>query len=78
MGSSSSILLQNDEIDSISAETGFTKNQIKRLYTRFTSLDKHSSGYLSKSDFLNIPEVNVNPLCDRLIQVLLEDHSTDG
>ena len=40
MGSNSSILLQKEEIQVIADETGFNANQIKRLYNRFTSLDK--------------------------------------
>ena len=78
MGSNSSFLLQKDEIQSISAETGFTPNQVKRLYNRFTSLDKDNTGYLSRQDFLRIPELHVNPLCDRIIEVLIDDHGQEA
>lgn len=74
MGSNSSMLLQKDEIQLIASETGFTPSQIKRLYNRFTSLDKDDTGYLSKQDLLRIPELHVNPLCDRIIEVLIEDY----
>ena len=78
MGSNSSILLQKDEIREIASYTGFTANQIKRLYNRFTSLDKNGLGYLTKQDFLRIPELHVNPLCDRIIEVLIDDNGQDG
>jgi len=78
MGSNSSMLLQKDEIQTISDETGFTPNQIKRLYNRFTSLDKDNTSYLLKQDFLRIPELHVNPLCDRIIEVLIDDYGQDG
>jgi calcineurin B family protein 1 len=78
MGSNSSILLQKEELDEISAETGFTSKQIKRLYNRFKSLDKDNMGYLNKQDFSRIPELHVNPLCDRIIEVLIEDHGCDA
>lgn len=78
MGSNSSMLLQKDEIQLISNETGFSPNQIKRLYNRFTSLDKDNTGYLSKQDLLRIPELHVNPLCDRIIEVLIEDYGYEG
>ncbi len=78
MGSNSSILLQKDEIQVIANETGFSPNQIKRLYNRFTSLDKDNTGYLNKQDFLRIPELHVNPLCDRIIEVLIDDNGQDG
>lgn len=78
MGSNSSILLQKEELDEISSETGFTAKQIKRLYNRFTSLDKDNTGYLNRQDFLRIPELHVNPMCDRIIEVLIDDHGQDG
>ena len=78
MGSNSSFLLQKDEIQSISNETGFTPKQIKRLYNRFHSLDKNNMGYLTKQDLLRIPELHVNPLCDRIIEVLIDDYGQDS
>ena len=78
MGSNRSILLQKDEIQVIADETGFTAKQIKRLYNRFTSLDKDNTGVLNKQDFLRIPELHVNPLCDRIIEVLIDDNGQDG
>jgi calcineurin B family protein 1 len=78
MGSNSSMLLQREEIQLIANETGFSPKQIKRLYNRFTSLDKDNTGYLNKQDFLRIPELHVNPLCDRIIEVLIDDNGQDG
>jgi Ca2+-binding EF-hand superfamily protein len=78
MGSNASILLQKEEIDEIVKETGFTSNQVKRLYNRFTNLDKDETGYLSKSILTRIPELHVNPLRDRIIEVLINDIGSDG
>ena len=72
------MLLQKDDLDQIASETGFTTNQVKRLYNRFTSLDKNGLGYLTKQEFLRIPELHVNPLCDRIIEVLIDDNGQDG
>ena len=77
MGSNRSILLQKDEISEIANETGFTSKQIQRLYSRFTSLDKNNTGYLSKQDFERIPELHINPLKDRIIEVLIDDNGHD-
>jgi len=71
------MLLQKDEIQLISKETGFSASQIKRLYNRFTSLDKDTTGYLTKQDLLRIPELHVNPLCDRIIEVLIDDYGQE-
>merc|ERR1712133_283280 len=68
MGNSrSSLQLQQEEIDEITSETGFTKQQIERLYARFSSLDKQSHGFLTREDFLRIPELAINPLGDRIV-----------
>ena len=68
MGNSrSSFQLQPEVIEAIQEETGFNNNQIDRLYSRFTSLDKKDKGYLSREDFLRIPELAISPLGDRIV-----------
>merc|ERR1712038_2118737 len=68
MGNSkSSLLLTQENITQISSETGFNQNQIERLYSRFSSLDKQDKGYLSRENFLRIPELAINPLGDRIV-----------
>lgn len=54
-----------------------TPNQIERLYSRFTSLDKNDSGTLSRDDFLRIPELAINPLCDRIVHAFFADSTDD-
>ncbi|CAF0769527.1 unnamed protein product [Brachionus calyciflorus] len=78
MGSSNSIVLDRSEIDDIAKETNFTSGQIKRLHTRFTSLDKDNLGYLRKEDLSTIPELNINPVRERIIEVLINDYGIDG
>uniref|UniRef100_A0A1I7VZ99 Calcineurin B-like protein 1 n=1 Tax=Loa loa TaxID=7209 RepID=A0A1I7VZ99_LOALO len=73
MGNSSSLMLQEDEIQAISAETGFSRNQIVRLYSRFLSLDKQGRGYLDRDDFLRIPELAINPLGDRIVDAFFTE-----
>ncbi|CAD5116263.1 DgyrCDS5171 [Dimorphilus gyrociliatus] len=68
MGSNCSVLLHESELEEIKKETGFSYNQIIRLYSRFTRLDKGSKGFLNKEDFLTIPELAINPLADRITQ----------
>lgn len=74
MGNSrSSILLQEENIRQIEEETGFTANQIERLYSRFISLDKQQKGCLTREDFLRIPELAINPLGDRIVHAFFRD-----
>ncbi|KAF7487614.1 Calcineurin B homologous protein 1 [Sarcoptes scabiei] len=68
MGNKSSLMLQDEEINAIQNETGFSASQIERLYSRFTSLDKGDNGTLGREDFLRIPELAINPLGDRIVQ----------
>ena len=56
-----------------------TANQIERLWSRFTSLDKQDKGYLTREDFLRIPELAINPLGDRIVHAFFRDgHSTSN
>nr|QBH72777.1 calcineurin b subunit [Franklinothrips vespiformis] len=73
MGNRSSLLLRDEEIAQIQEETGFTPNQIERLYSRFTSLDRGDCGTLSREDFLRIPELAINPLGDRIVHAFFEE-----
>uniref|UniRef100_A0A6B2E6A4 Putative ca2+/calmodulin-dependent protein phosphatase calcineurin subunit b n=1 Tax=Phlebotomus kandelakii TaxID=1109342 RepID=A0A6B2E6A4_9DIPT len=77
MGNKSSLLLLEEEIAQIQEETGFTANQIERLYSRFTSLDRSDCGTLSRDDFLRIPELAINPLCDRIVHAFFVESSDD-
>lgn len=54
-----------------------TPNQIERLYSRFTSLDRSDCGTLSREDFLRIPELAINPLCERIVHSFFADSSDD-
>nr|QBH72780.1 calcineurin b subunit [Nicoletia phytophila] len=77
MGNRSSLLLREEEIQQIQLETGFTPNQIERLYSRFTSLDRGDCGTLSREDFLRIPELAINPLGDRIVHAFFQESSDD-
>jgi len=77
MGSKASILLREEEIEEIRNETGFSANQIVRLYSRFTALDKTGSGTLSREDFIRIPELVINPLGDRIVHAFFRDCAHD-
>jgi calcineurin B family protein 1 len=65
--SRSTLQLQPDELQAVQNETGFTPQQIERLYSRFSSLDKSDKGHLTREDFLRIPELAINPLGDRIV-----------
>lgn len=49
-----------------------TPNQIERLYSRFTALDRNDCGTLSKDDLLRIPEIAINPLGARIVDLFFQ------
>ena len=61
MGSEAS-KLPDQTITQISSETGFTKPQVEVLWKRFQVLDTEQRGYLTRQDFLNLPELAMNPV----------------
>lgn len=74
----SSSMLQEEDINLISSETGFSAAQVERLYMRFKSLDKSGiCGSLSREDFLRVPELAINPLCDRIVHMFFVDCDDD-
>lgn len=54
-----------------------TPNQIERLYSRFTSLDRGDCGTLSREDFLRIPELAINPLGERIVNAFFDESGND-
>jgi len=71
MGNNQSHRLPPDEIQNIVDATNFTPQQINRLYDRFQRLDKTETGYLTREDFLRIPELAINPLAERIIDMFI-------
>ncbi len=57
---------------------GFTVKQVQRLYSRFKALDKRDCGFLTREDLLCIPEVSINPLGERLIDVIMNDYGENN
>uniref|UniRef100_A0A672LWE9 Calcineurin subunit B type 1-like n=1 Tax=Sinocyclocheilus grahami TaxID=75366 RepID=A0A672LWE9_SINGR len=54
--------------------TGFDADEIKRLGKRFKKLDLDNSGSLSVEEFMSLPELQQNPLVQRVIEIF----DTDG
>eukprot|EP01028_Stygiella_incarcerata_P003916 TRINITY_DN181_c0_g1_i6.p2 TRINITY_DN181_c0_g1~~TRINITY_DN181_c0_g1_i6.p2 ORF type:complete len:162 (+),score=51.33 TRINITY_DN181_c0_g1_i6:289-774(+) len=46
-----------------------TQREIKRLYKRFTRLDRDGDGVITTEEFSMIPELAVNPLRNRVISL---------
>ncbi|KAL5463376.1 hypothetical protein EMCRGX_G032269 [Ephydatia muelleri] len=72
MGSVNSFLTAED-YRQIEEETGFQKDEVRRLYSRYAHLDKRSKGFLEQQDLMLIPELASNPLGTRIIEAFFTD-----
>lgn len=63
------VLTQND-LNTMTNETTFNQKEIKRIYKRFTKLDKYGRGGVTTHDLCILPEIDKNPMGDRVCQVL--------
>lgn len=68
MGANSSTL-HDDDITEIVASSSFSRSEIERLYTRFQKLDRNGSGTIDAAEFLMIPELAMNPLVPRIVDI---------
>ena len=68
MGNNATI--SNQEVAELSRETSFTPKEIKRIHKRFIKLDTHGRGYITIHDLATLPDVDKNPLGDRIWRLL--------
>ena len=47
----------------------FTKQEISILYSNFRDLDTDNNGSLDKNEFFDVPELQENPIVQRIISV---------
>ena len=59
------------EISQYCCKNTFTSSEIQTLYKRFQQLDKRQKGYISEDELLNIPELAINPLAPRIVQLFV-------
>jgi len=57
------------EVHAFEKSTGFNSAQVHRLYRRFQRLDRAGTGAISSEDFMSIPELAMNPLVERIIEI---------
>lgn len=69
--------LSQAEVQQLCAETTFTPVEVKRIYKRFVGLDTLKRGYVTVSDLLTVPEVDKNPLGERICKVFTQNSGTE-
>ncbi|KAM0671197.1 EF-Hand Ca2+-binding protein [Ordospora colligata] len=68
MGSLSSTMLCEEEIEELKNSTVFDYREIENLYERFQFLDKETHGYLTYNELNNIPEFQSNPFSQLIMR----------
>lgn len=66
--------LSIDDLEELGKTTPFNTKQLESLYKRFEHLDKDKSGTLNAEKLLSVPELAMNPLIPRLLEVLGVDN----
>jgi Ca2+-binding EF-hand superfamily protein len=58
-------------VSALSAETcrAVTSAEIQSLFQRFRALDRRHKGYISGEELMNVPELAMNPLAQRVVQM---------
>ena len=69
MGQASSLGLTQNDVEEVIAycDGAWNQEEIEGLYKRFRSLDRGRKGYISGDEFLDIPELSINPIASRLV-----------
>jgi len=73
MGNQNSLNL--DQLQEMKQASEFTEDELQRLFKRFKRLDTDKSGALSVKEFLAIPELEHNPLVQRVVATFDRDQS---
>jgi len=65
-----------NQISSTEGHSGlkFDKNELKVLYKNFVKLDQDHSGLIEPNEFFDVPELQDNPIVQRIINVFDKNH----
>mmetsp|Transcript_4480 Transcript_4480/g.15538 ORF Transcript_4480/g.15538 Transcript_4480/m.15538 type:complete len:198 (-) Transcript_4480:245-838(-) len=66
-----SLSLTQHDLEDVQAHTQhhFTMEEIQSLYRRFRALDRGHKGFIAPDELLKLPELAMNPLAQRILQV---------
>ena len=70
--------LTNKDLQKLRNETDIKTQDIKKCHQKFNALDKEKKGYVSITDFVNIPELSKNPLRYHIAQYMNNDKDNES
>ena len=65
--------LRPEEVTALSENVNFSPKEIQTLYVRFQKLDRSGTGVICRDSLLKIPELAMNPLVDRIVNIFETD-----
>ncbi|EGG16645.1 protein phosphatase 2B [Cavenderia fasciculata] len=69
--------VSKEHLDQLKEMSSFSETELKKLYRRFQMLDKDGSGTLTTDEFLSIPDLALNPLLERVLQIFDKNHDNE-
>ena len=70
--------LSQTEINELCTQTSFSPAEVKRIYKRFTKLDFFKRGYVTVNDLMTIPDIDKNPLGERICKIFTMEQGAAG
>eukprot|EP00457_Paulinella_chromatophora_P020612 gb/GEZN01022700.1/.p1 GENE.gb/GEZN01022700.1/~~gb/GEZN01022700.1/.p1 ORF type:complete len:176 (+),score=45.33 gb/GEZN01022700.1/:29-556(+) len=67
--------ISQEDMAQAQKQCSFSEDELKRLFKKFKKLDKDGNGSLSIEEFMNIPELEHNPLVRRVVETFDDDKS---
>jgi serine/threonine-protein phosphatase 2B regulatory subunit len=67
--------LSKDEVNQLVKKTSFSAPQVLKLFKRYKDLDLNNDGRIDTDMLLEMPELSVNPLRRRIVNMVDEDNS---
>ena len=77
MGADSSEI-GDENLQKLKNETDIKESDIKKCHQKFNALDKEKKGFVSITDFVNIPELSKNPLRYYIAQNMSNNNNSDA
>lgn len=77
MGASGS-KLSKDELNTLEKHSNFDSRQIQKLFKSYRELDIQPNGSIDSDQLLNLPELSINPLRKRIVNMVQVDEEKNG
>ena len=64
--------IDEEVVDELSVKFNFTHKEVRKLYQIFHAVDEDGSGHISREELLSLPQIQYNPLGQRVVAAAFE------